>query len=260
MHALQNRVAELEALLRTRPPANETAGSTRSTQTISPAMAPPAMPKRGPSLSAVSPQLVENKPPAPPRASPPGPEQDMARQNAALGASNFSDEDVEDERSFGTLIVDESGRHKWIGPRAGSEWLQEGTGEDGMATPFPAVPGQGGSDGSGDRWKEPGHAFPFTGPPALTLDECLAKVPSRSEARVLIEAYYRCVPAKVSANICFALTNETLLPATRPTIMTRSADRPLTSTSTPSTLPLRPARPPTPPTSIRTGSPSSSRS
>ena len=192
LNALQNRVAELEALLRDRPPAITAVGPAPS-QTGSAAMAPPAMPERKRSLDVVQPQVVENVLPAPAQPRPPGPADDTARQNAALGVSHLSDEDIEDERSFGTLIVDESGRHKWIGPRAGSEWLLEGTGEEGMATPFPVASGQGGPDGSSDRWKTPGHAFPFTGPPAFTLDECLAKVPSRSEARVLIEAYYRFV-------------------------------------------------------------------
>lgn len=193
IHTLQNRVAELETLLRARP-----LNVTVPALSVSPATALPEMPQSVSSNSTVSPQVAQNKSPYAAPAPPLGSEQDTARQNAALGASHFSDEEVDIERSFGTLIVDESGRHKWIGPRAGSEWLQEGTGEDGMATPFASAPGQGGSDGSGERWKQPGHAFPFTGPPALTIDECLAKVPSRSEARVLIEAYYRLVPETCS--------------------------------------------------------------
>lgn len=88
-------------------------------------------------------------------------------------------------------MIGEDGQQKWLGDRAGSEWLQE-TGDDGTATPR-VVAARLGSLGETDgrRWMGKGRDFPFSDVPTLTLAQLLSKLPSRPESQQLADCYYR---------------------------------------------------------------------
>lgn len=88
-------------------------------------------------------------------------------------------------------MIGEDGQQKWLGDRAGSEWLQE-AGDDGSATPRVDAARRGRlGETAARRWKGKGWDFPFSDVPTLTLAELLSKLPSRPESQQLADCYYR---------------------------------------------------------------------
>ncbi|BEI84665.1 hypothetical protein CcaverHIS002_0500660 [Cutaneotrichosporon cavernicola] len=86
-----------------------------------------------------------------------------------------------EDQSFGTLVISQSGRSKYLGPTAASEWLKD---QEVIETPpasrppFPVA--------------EPVHSqFPFSGAIDVSTQYLLSKLPSLEEACVLVDVYYR---------------------------------------------------------------------
>lgn len=182
--SLQKRILQLEGLLKAKDENAVGAATTElgSSTSFAPSLSQPMLPVASSSSHPVT-NSSQTSPMGPPAVSilEPSPPQGLT-----------SGEDVEEERSVGTLIIGEDGRQKWVGNRAGSEWLQENGGEDGSNTPFPAAQERQGSTEGLDRpWKASKRAFPFTDVPTYTLDQLLAKLPPKSDARLLTESYYR---------------------------------------------------------------------
>ncbi|KAE8543300.1 hypothetical protein D1P53_000002 [Cryptococcus gattii VGV] len=119
------------------------------------------------------------------------------------------------EHSHGTLVLGKSGRSRYLGPTAGTEWLKnQEVGGIGMETPStsrspvdttcsgPGGPaggrgGRGGEEGvyhgreSGRASCEPIYSFPFNESEISTVEELFERLPPRADAEVLIDSYYR---------------------------------------------------------------------
>ncbi|CAI6088301.1 unnamed protein product [Clonostachys chloroleuca] len=115
----------------------------------------------------------------------------------AAGRSMDEDEQV---GSFGTLMLSKRGRSKYLGPTAGSEWLNESETQDVSETPLatrapsPALPQDSAS--SQTIHNNP-HAttpigFPLSASAAhISTRELISCLPPREEAWALCESYYR---------------------------------------------------------------------
>ncbi|GMK58493.1 hypothetical protein CspeluHIS016_0505250 [Cutaneotrichosporon spelunceum] len=101
--------------------------------------------------------------------------------DAFLSPSAPADDASPEDQSFGTLVISQSGRSKYLGPTAASEWLKD---QEVIETP-PAT-----------RLSSPGaepidSQFPFGGAIDVSTQYLLSKLPPLEEACVLVDAYYR---------------------------------------------------------------------
>ncbi|KAL1410582.1 hypothetical protein Q8F55_004595 [Vanrija albida] len=97
------------------------------------------------------------------------------------------------DESYGTLVIDPSGRSKWLGPTAGTEWLKNQEIASDMPrrsrspSHGPTSPVQDTTYGFGQESQ-----FPFAswGPPP-TMETIMFHLPAPDEAAVLVDSYYR---------------------------------------------------------------------
>lgn len=104
----------------------------------------------------------------------------------------------EQQDNYGTLVIDKSGRSKWLGPTAGTEWLKNVSSLMGCvadpqqelssstrprsSSPQPSSP---------TRFDEGGGLFPFPGwGPPPTMDTLKSHLPAPEVARDLLDCYY----------------------------------------------------------------------
>ncbi|KAH8587807.1 hypothetical protein B0O99DRAFT_526197, partial [Bisporella sp. PMI_857] len=118
------------------------------------------------------------------------------------GASNDpalqSVDDNEQSDSYGTLMLSQGGRSKYLGPTAGSEWLKDSETHDISETPsITRAPSPAAHPGLS---MQPGQsafatgpiAFPFSGSAArISTRDLLSQLPPKEEAWTLVESYYR---------------------------------------------------------------------
>ncbi|OWZ30832.1 hypothetical protein C347_03977 [Cryptococcus neoformans AD2-60a] len=120
------------------------------------------------------------------------------------------------EHSHGTLVLGKSGRSRYLGPTAGTEWLKnQEVGGIGMETPShsrspvdttsPGNRGPAGGRGekageegvyhgreSGGAYEDPVYSFPFNESGEIsTLEALFERLPPRADAEVLVDSYYR---------------------------------------------------------------------
>ncbi|KIS00216.1 hypothetical protein L804_02865 [Cryptococcus deuterogattii 2001/935-1] len=119
------------------------------------------------------------------------------------------------EHSHGTLVLGKSGRSRYLGPTAGTEWLKnQEVGGIGMETPSNSrspvdttssglggpAGGRGGRGGEEDVYHgresggascDPVYSFPFNESEISTVEELFERLPPRADAEVLIDSYYR---------------------------------------------------------------------
>lgn len=110
-----------------------------------------------------------------------------------------------DDQSFGTLVISQSGRSKYLGPTAASEWLQDVSNRqqkwtdaskqevpDSPPISRPQSPRPAGHAAASESGALPVAQFPFDGAErAVSTAYLLAKLPPLDEACVFIDAYYR---------------------------------------------------------------------
>lgn len=105
----------------------------------------------------------------------------------------------EQQDNYGTLVIDKSGRSKWLGPTAGTEWLKNVNCSDcaqkltsqqelsSSARPRSNSP----QSTSTTRFDEDGGLFPFPGwGPPPTMDTLKSHLPPPDVARDLLDCYY----------------------------------------------------------------------
>ncbi|OAA59728.1 Transcription factor [Niveomyces insectorum RCEF 264] len=108
-------------------------------------------------------------------------------------------DNVEQNGSYGTLMMSRGGRSRYLGPTAGSEWLKNSQMQDNSCTPSvtrspsPEVPQPPGSTVSGSLTLHASPiAFPFNASAAhIRTRDVLAQLPPADEAWLLVESYYR---------------------------------------------------------------------
>ncbi|KAK7222982.1 hypothetical protein V2G26_010985 [Clonostachys chloroleuca] len=105
------------------------------------------------------------------------------RTSVALPTQQVPAPRAADDETFGTLVVDRTGRSKYLGPRAGTEWLQN------QERPGP-------SRAMSEEVEEPCPRFlddfPFSPlPPYRYKEELFSKLPPKEETSILIESYFR---------------------------------------------------------------------
>ncbi|KIL92314.1 hypothetical protein FAVG1_04723 [Fusarium avenaceum] len=113
--------------------------------------------------------------------------------------TRLSIDDDHQNGSYGTLMIGNRGRSKYLGPTAGSEWLKESEMQDISDTPLqtrapsPMLPGDSiPSQPSVLRPHSSIAGLPFlVSPGHISTRELLACLPSRDEAWTLVESYYR---------------------------------------------------------------------
>ncbi|TXT11220.1 hypothetical protein VHUM_01971 [Vanrija humicola] len=96
----------------------------------------------------------------------------------------------DNDESYGTLVIDPSGRSKWLGPTAGTEWLKNVSAmprRSRSPSHGPTSPVQDTTYGFGQESQ-----FPFAswGPPP-TMETIMFHLPAPDEAAVLVDSYYR---------------------------------------------------------------------
>ncbi|GFZ52287.1 hypothetical protein JCM24511_10060 [Saitozyma sp. JCM 24511] len=102
----------------------------------------------------------------------------------------------EHDQSFGTLVISHSGRSKYLGPTAASEWLKdqevnENENESPAVSRYPS-PERRVDTGQAPSKRARGSVFPFDDVSLPTTTESLlARLPEKDEASVLVESYYR---------------------------------------------------------------------
>ncbi|CAK9787335.1 unnamed protein product [Cutaneotrichosporon oleaginosum] len=91
------------------------------------------------------------------------------------------------DESYGTLVIDRSGRSKWLGPTAGTEWLRNSeVGPRRSRSPSPPP-----AERADEDWFGADSLFPFPPwGPAPTMTTILLHLPPVAQARVLLNAYY----------------------------------------------------------------------
>ncbi|WVQ76376.1 hypothetical protein IAR50_006041 [Cryptococcus sp. DSM 104548] len=101
------------------------------------------------------------------------------------------------EHSHGTLVIGKSGRSRYLGPTAGTEWLknQEMGGLETPAqsrSPVDGAPALAHPQIPSKSYSDPLCSFPFNEPVAAADVETLfSRLPARAEAEVLVDSYYR---------------------------------------------------------------------
>ncbi|OCF40873.1 hypothetical protein I317_05323 [Kwoniella heveanensis CBS 569] len=101
-----------------------------------------------------------------------------------------------DNSGFGTLVISRGGRSKYLGPTAGSEWLKDSETQDNLDTPWvsraPSPEAVSFSQYTPAPLSLHPIAFPFnTGSAPISTKSLLSELPSREEAEVLVDSYYR---------------------------------------------------------------------
>lgn len=99
------------------------------------------------------------------------------------------------DESYGTLVIDRSGRSKWLGPTAGTEWLKNQEVDGSPATSrrtSGTSPHRGASPPPRDFGFGEDSLFPFPawGPPP-TMETIMLHLPPLEEAAVLVDSYFR---------------------------------------------------------------------
>ncbi|KAI0891439.1 hypothetical protein F4806DRAFT_302651 [Annulohypoxylon nitens] len=122
--------------------------------------------------------------------------------NLSRGSINATRQSIDNDQqsgSYGTLMLSQRGRSKYLGPTAGSEWLKESEMQDAPDSPLmtrapspelrqDTVPPQPSIITS---YSTP-ISFPFNASPAqISTRDLLSCLPPREEAWTLVESYYR---------------------------------------------------------------------
>ncbi|ODN75930.1 hypothetical protein L202_05915 [Cryptococcus amylolentus CBS 6039] len=101
------------------------------------------------------------------------------------------------EHSHGTLVIGKSGRSRYLGPTAGTEWLKNQE-MGGMETPGHSRSPVAGTSALANpqipskSYSDPLYSFPFNEPVAAADVETLfSRLPARGDAEVLVDSYYR---------------------------------------------------------------------
>lgn len=97
------------------------------------------------------------------------------------------------DESYGTLVIDRSGRSKWLGPTAGTEWLKN---QEVSPSSTPRRSRSRSPRGSPEPVRDFGFGaeslFPFPSwGPAPTMETIMFHLPPPEQAGVLVDAYYR---------------------------------------------------------------------
>nr|XP_031857529.1 uncharacterized protein CI109_007089 [Kwoniella shandongensis]KAA5524601.1 hypothetical protein CI109_007089 [Kwoniella shandongensis] len=100
------------------------------------------------------------------------------------------------EPSHGTLVIGRSGRSRYLGPSAGTEWLKnqevEGIETPGSVSPSRHAPEPLPQSIPLSKSHSPLFAFPFADPDLHhSEDSLLAQLPAKEDAEVLVDSYYR---------------------------------------------------------------------
>ncbi|WVQ97545.1 hypothetical protein IAU59_004659 [Kwoniella sp. CBS 9459] len=107
------------------------------------------------------------------------------------------------QHSHGTLVIGHSGRSRYLGPTAGTEWLKNQEMRNGDQTPMDESPSpelaprkalatESRAERDKRQAKEHLLAFPFPLPAgASTVEQLLSHLPSRDDAEILMDSYYR---------------------------------------------------------------------
>ncbi|OCF39133.1 hypothetical protein I317_07074 [Kwoniella heveanensis CBS 569] len=107
------------------------------------------------------------------------------------------------QHSHGTLVIGHSGRSRYLGPTAGTEWLKNQEVRNGDQTPMGESPSPEFAPGKPSAIETPAErdkrqatehllAFPFPLPTgASTIEALLSHLPSRDDAEILMDSYYR---------------------------------------------------------------------
>ncbi|KIR39584.1 hypothetical protein I307_01466 [Cryptococcus deuterogattii 99/473] len=124
-----------------------------------------------------------------------------SRQLHHLGPSVVAENvDVEEEQSYGTLVMGQGGRSKYLGPTAGSEWLRDQESRDHAESrdqsrlPSPEVT-EASVPSYNPRPTAVPHSFPFhtskTKVVSWSRHDLLSRLPDRGYADMLVDSYYR---------------------------------------------------------------------
>ncbi|WVQ83747.1 hypothetical protein IAT38_005891 [Cryptococcus sp. DSM 104549] len=99
------------------------------------------------------------------------------------------------EHSHGTLVLGKSGRSRYLGPTAGTEWLKNqevGGMESAAQSQSPADAATPHAETPGRNYTDPLYSFPFNEPAGpSTIEALFARLPPRDDAEVLVDSYYR---------------------------------------------------------------------
>nr|KIR85713.1 hypothetical protein I308_03820 [Cryptococcus tetragattii IND107] len=108
--------------------------------------------------------------------------------------------DVEEEQSYGTLVMGQGGRSKYLGPTAGSEWLRDQESRDHAESrdqsrlPSPEIT-EASVPQYNPRPTAIPHSFPFhtskTKVVSWSRYDLLSRLPDRGYADMLVDSYYR---------------------------------------------------------------------
>ncbi|AFR95359.2 hypothetical protein C343_03455 [Cryptococcus neoformans C23] len=108
--------------------------------------------------------------------------------------------DVEEEQSYGTLVMGQGGRSKYLGPTAGSEWLRDqetrdhAESRDQSRLPSPEIP-EASMPSYNPRPTAVPHSFPFhtskTKVVSWSRYDLLSRLPDKGYADMLVDSYYR---------------------------------------------------------------------
>ncbi|KAJ9611878.1 hypothetical protein H2204_015120 [Knufia peltigerae] len=123
----------------------------------------------------------------------------LNRVGAVINPSLQPVNNHEQNASHGTLVLDQGGRSKYLGPTAGSEWLKDIVTQDVSASPSNiCAPSPEAHQASMPRRPDQlpsvtgSNAFPFAvSVVPISTQALLSRLPPREEAWFLVEAYYR---------------------------------------------------------------------
>ncbi|WVW85195.1 hypothetical protein I302_107233 [Kwoniella bestiolae CBS 10118] len=97
-----------------------------------------------------------------------------------------------ENQSYGTLMLSEGGRSKYLGPTAASEWLKDQECTDPTESPsasrYPSPERQGPAIAAQEA--QTSALFPFKGQ-HQSMESLIAKLPSMDEGSIMIDSYYR---------------------------------------------------------------------
>ncbi|GMK58669.1 hypothetical protein CspeluHIS016_0601110 [Cutaneotrichosporon spelunceum] len=168
----------------------ETSPHTRTSERWSPRRPEDDEPRAGPSFSnptVASSHATPSQPNLQPSINPPHQTPSQASQATPSFQYTYEPNPPAQDESYGTLVIDRSGRSKWLGPTAGTEWLRNsevGPRRSRSDSPPPA-------ERADEDWFGADSLFPFPPwGPAPTMATILLHLPPVDEARVLLDAYY----------------------------------------------------------------------
>ncbi|KAM0750597.1 hypothetical protein T439DRAFT_380485 [Meredithblackwellia eburnea MCA 4105] len=138
-------------------------------------------------------------PPPPPQTAPPATQPQASTSQVTLDPLSVPSMVDSDEQSFGTLVMSHSGRSKFLGPTAASEWLKNQEVIESAESPpgnsRAASPSHHTSQA--DPWMSTDPfgakvAYPFNAASrVISTASIMAMLPPRDDGKVLVEAYYR---------------------------------------------------------------------